>query len=193
MAWVAVDRAIRLVDELGRDGPAHEWRRLRAEIHEEVCREGFDAGRNTFVQTYGSGRLDASLLMIPLVGFLPADDERVVGTVAAIERELMRDGLVERYRADAENEEIDGFPPGEGVFLPCSLWLAGVLALQGRRRDARALFERVLGLQNDLGLLSEQYDTEHKRLVGNFPQALTHLTVVGAALQIAEHEPLRQL
>jgi GH15 family glucan-1,4-alpha-glucosidase len=131
--------------------------------------------------------------MIPLVGFLPADDERVVGTVAAIERELMRDGLVERYRADAENEEIDGFPPGEGVFLPCSLWLAGVLALQGRKRDARALFERVVGLQNDLGLLSEQYDTERKRLVGNFPQALTHLTAVGAALQIAEHEPLRQL
>ncbi|TML68236.1 MAG: glycoside hydrolase family 15 protein [Actinobacteria bacterium] len=193
MAWVAFDRGVRLVESFGRDGPADRWKAIRAEIHDEVCREGYDAGRKTFVQSYGSDRLDASLLMMPIVGFLPATDERMIGTVAAIERELMRDGFVERYRADAENVEIDGFPPGEGVFLPCSFWLVGVLALQGREADARALFERLLGLRNDLGLLSEEYDPEAKRLLGNFPQAFTHLTLVGAATQLSKRRMMRKL
>ena len=193
MAWVAFDRAIRTVDELDQPGPAERWRELRTEIHDEVCSKGFDAKRGTFVQSYDSDRLDASLLMIPLVGFLPATDERIVGTVAAIERELMRDGFVERYRADEENVEIDGLPPGEGVFLPCSLWLAAVLAMQGRADDARALFERVLSLRNDLGLISEEYDPKGKRLLGNFPQAFTHLALVGAAVTLSEPGMLRKL
>jgi GH15 family glucan-1,4-alpha-glucosidase len=131
-------------------------------------------------------RLDASLLMIPLVGFLPADDERVVATVAAIERELVEDGLVSRYRADEENIDVDGLPPGEATFLPCSFWLAQVYALQGRLGEAEKLFERLLGLRNDLGLLSEEYDVKAGRLVGNFPQAFTHLALVDAALTLDE-------
>ena len=191
MAWVAFDRGIRVVEEFDREGPVDKWRAARRQIHREVCTRGFDADRGTFVQSYDSKRLDASLLMIPLVGFLPADDPRMIGTVAAIEGELMRDGFVERYRADEENVEIDGFPPGEGVFLPCSFWLAAVLDLQGRHDDARKLFERLLGLRNDLGLISEEYDPERKRLVGNFPQAFTHMTLVGTALQLAEGEMVR--
>jgi GH15 family glucan-1,4-alpha-glucosidase len=143
------------------------------------------------VQSYGSDRLDASLLMIPLVGFLPAGDERVAGTVAAIERDLLRDGLVERYRADEENVEVDGLPPGEGAFLPCSFWLAEVRALQGRSAEAEQLLERLLRLRNDLGLLSEQYDPVAGRLLGNFPQAFTHLALVTAALQIDEGRTAR--
>jgi GH15 family glucan-1,4-alpha-glucosidase len=193
MAWVAFDRAVRSVESFEREGPVDRWRALRKEIHDEVCREGFDAERKTFVQSYGSDRLDASLLMIPLVGFLPATDERMVGTVAAIEEYLLRDGFVERYRADEENVAIDGFPPGEGAFLPCSFWLASVLALQGRKKDARKLFERLLDLRNDLGLLSEEYDPHAKRMLGNFPQAFTHLTLVGAATQLSEQRLMRKL
>ncbi len=186
MAWVAFDRALRSVEEHGLEGPADRWREVRDEIHDEVCRKGFDPRLRAFTQSYGSPRLDASALMIPLVGFLPADDERMVGTVAAIERGLMRGGLVERYRADEENAEVDGLPPGEGTFLPCSFWLAQVYALQGRVDEAEALFERLLGLRNDLGLLSEEYDVATGRLIGNFPQAFTHLALVDAALTLEE-------
>ena len=186
MAWVAFDRAVRSAEEFGHEGPVDRWKALRDEIHEEVCREGFDAGLGAFTQSYGSQRLDASALIMPLVGFLPADDVRVAGTVAAVERELVRDGFVERYRADDENIEIDGLPPGEGTFLPCSFWLAQVYALQGRLEEAEGLFERLLGLRNDLGLLSEEYDVSSSRLVGNFPQAFTHLALVDAALTLDE-------
>jgi GH15 family glucan-1,4-alpha-glucosidase len=186
MAWVAFDRAVRSTEEYDRKGPTDRWRALRDEIHEEVCREGFSENLGSFTQSYGLDRLDASLLMIPLVGFLPPDDERVLGTVAAIERELVDDGLVARYRADEENSEVDGLPPGEGTFLPCSFWLAQVYALQGRLVEAEALFDRLLGLRNDLGLLSEEYDVKAGRLVGNFPQAFTHLTLVDAALTLDE-------
>ena len=186
MAWVAFDRAVRSVEEYEREGPVDRWRQLRDEIHDDVCREGFSEKLGAFTQSYGMDRLDASLLMIPLVGFLPADDERVVGTVAAIERELVEDGLVARYRADEENTGVDGLPPGEATFLPCSFWLVQVYAMQGRLDEAETLFERLLGLRNDLGLLSEEYDVEAGRLVGNFPQAFTHLTLVDAALTLAE-------
>jgi GH15 family glucan-1,4-alpha-glucosidase len=178
MAWVAFDRGVKLMQRFGREGPLDRWRSLRKTIREEVLREGYNAERGSFVQYYGSDRLDASLLLIPLIGFLPAHDPRVVGTVDAIQRELVRDGFVERYRADEENVDVDGLPPGEGVFLPCSFWLAAVLAQQGRRQEAVELYERLLSLRNDLGLISEEYDPEHKRLVGNFPQAFTHLTLV---------------
>ena len=191
MAWVAFDRAIKMLERFGREGPLDRWRRIRDEIHGSVLKGGFDTGRNTFVQSYGSDRLDASLLLIPLVGFLPARDPRVVGTVAAIERELLRDGLVERYRADGGNVDVDGLPPGEGVFLPCSFWLAAVLAQQGRKKDALALFERLLSLRNDVGLVSEEYDPERRRLVGNFPQAFTHLALVETAYTLAKRPPLR--
>ncbi len=186
MAWVAFDRAVRSVEEDGLQGPVDRWRALRDEIHDEVCRDGFSEKLGAFTQSYGLDRLDASLLMIPLVGFLPADDERVVGTVAAIERDLVEDGFVARYRADEENTDVDGLPPGEGTFLPCSFWLAQVYALQGRLDEAERLFQRLLGLRNDLGLLSEEYDVEAGRLVGNFPQAFTHLTLVDAALTLDE-------
>ena len=186
MAWVAFDRAVRSVEEYEREGPVDRWRQLRDEIHDDVCREGFSEKLGAFTQSYGMDRLDASLLMIPLVGFLPADDERVVGTVAAIERELVEGGLVARYRADEENTGVDGLPPGEATFLPCSFWLAQVYVMQGRMDEAETLFERLLGLRNDLGLLSEEYDVEAGRLVGNFPQAFTHLTLVDAALTLAE-------
>jgi GH15 family glucan-1,4-alpha-glucosidase len=186
MAWVAFDRAVRSVEEYEREGPVDRWRQLRDEIHADVCREGFSEKLGAFTQSYGLDRLDASLLMIPLVGFLPADDERVVGTVAAIERELLEDGLVARYRADEENTGVDGLPPGEATFLPCSFWLAQVYVLQGRLDEAETLFQRLLALRNDLGLLSEEYDVEAGRLVGNFPQAFTHLTLVDAALTLDE-------
>jgi GH15 family glucan-1,4-alpha-glucosidase len=186
MAWVAFDRAVRSVEEYGREGPLARWKAIRDEIHDEVCREGFDTALGAFTQSYGLPRLDASVLMMPLVGFLPANDDRVVGTVAAIERELVRDGFVERYRADDDNVDVDGLPPGEGTFLPCSFWLAQVYALQGRLDEAEALFARLLGLRNDLGLLSEEYDVAAGRLVGNFPQAFTHLALVDAALTLDE-------
>ena len=185
MAWVAVDRAVKAVQRFGLDGRVDEWKRLRASIHDDVCRQGFDAERNTFTQFYGSTQLDASLLMIPLVGFLPATDERVRGTVAAIQRDLTRDGFVMRYSEDASSE-VDGLPAGEGAFLACTFWLADNLILLGRADEARALFERLLGLTNDVGLLSEEYDTVSGRLVGNFPQAFSHVSLVNTARNLAE-------
>jgi GH15 family glucan-1,4-alpha-glucosidase len=184
MAWVALDRAIAAVERFGLEGPADRWRRTRAEIHDEVCRQGYDADRKTFTQTYGSRELDASLLMIPLVGFLPPGDARVAGTVEAIQRDLTRDGLVMRYRTDSP-DRIDPLPPGEAAFLPCSFWLADNLALLGRADEARALFERLLSLRNDVGLLSEEYDTAAGRLVGNFPQAFTHVALVNTARNLS--------
>ncbi len=185
MAWVAFDRAVKAVERFGRDGPVERWKRLRAEVHEEACRKGFDADRNAFVQFYGSEVLDASLLMIPLVGFLPATDPRVRGTVEAVERELCEDGFVLRYPASEETASVDGLPPGEGAFLPCTFWLADCLSLLGRRADALRVFERLLALRNDLGLLSEEYDTGRKRLVGNFPQAFTHVGLVNTAYNLS--------
>jgi GH15 family glucan-1,4-alpha-glucosidase len=185
MAWVAFDRAVRTAERFGREGPLERWRSSREEIRADVLEHGYDSDLGTFVQFYGSDRLDANLLLIPLVGFLPARDPRVVRTVEAIRRDLTRDGFVERYRADTENVHVDGLPPGEGVFLPCSFWLVAVLAQQGRRDEAVELFERLLSLRNDLGLLSEEYDPEAGRLVGNYPQAFTHLALVETAFTLA--------
>ncbi len=181
MAWVAFDRAVRTSETWDRPGPVERWRAARDEIHADVCRNGFDAELGAFVQSYGSKRLDASVLLIPLVGFLPPGDERVIGTVEAIGRTLDRDGLITRYEADEENADVDGLPPGEGVFLPCSFWYAANLALIGRADEARTLFTRLVGLRNDLGLLSEEYDPVAGRMLGNFPQAFTHLTLVACA------------
>jgi GH15 family glucan-1,4-alpha-glucosidase len=181
MAWVAFDRAIRTCEEWGREGPLDHWRSIRSEIHADVCAQGFDPEVDSFVQSYGSKRLDASLLLIPLVGFLPVEDTRVVGTIDAIGRTLAHDGLIMRYQADEENMQVDGLPPGEGVFLPCSFWYAADLALLGREGEARSLFTRLLGLRNELGLISEEYDPDASRMLGNFPQAFTHLALVGCA------------
>ena len=190
MAWVAFDRAVKAVEQAGLDGPVDRWRGLRAVIHEEACSRGFDPRLNAFTQYYGSQIPDASLLMIPLVGFLPADDPRVTGTVAAVERHLLRDGFVHRYPADERQQEVDGLPPGEGAFLPCSFWLADNYVLAGRYEEARRLFERLLGLANDVGLLSEEYDVGAGRLVGNFPQAFSHVALVNTARNLARaHGP----
>jgi len=183
MAWRAFDRAVKSVERLGLDGPVARWRTLREEIHADVCAKGYHAGRNAFVQAYGGDALDASLLIIPLVGFLPADDPRMRGTVAAIERELMSNGLVFRYSTGDAN--VDGLPPGEGAFLPLSFLYVDNLALQGRRDEAVACFERLLGLANDVGLLSEEYEPTLGRMLGNFPQALTHVGLVNAAIQLS--------
>jgi GH15 family glucan-1,4-alpha-glucosidase len=185
MAWVAFERAVRSIERFGLDGPADRWRHLRDTIHAEVCARGYDANRGAFTQAYGSHALDASLLMMPLVGFLPATDPRVLGTVRAIERELVEDGLVLRYRT---HETDDGLPPGEGVFLPCSFWLADNYALAGRTDDARALFEHLLSLRNDVGLLAEEYDPRAQRLLGNFPQAFTHVGLVNTAYNLTPRE-----
>jgi GH15 family glucan-1,4-alpha-glucosidase len=181
MAWLAFDRAIKSAEEFRLEGPVERWKSLRATIHDQVCREGFDAKRNTFVQFYGGDTLDASLLMIPMVGFLPPSDPRIAGTVAAIEQNLLRDGFVQRY---STREGVDGLPAGEGVFLPCTFWLADNYFLLGRVDEARQLFERLLGLCNDVGLISEEYDVHAKRLVGNFPQAFTHISLVNTALNL---------
>ncbi|MFC7474490.1 glycoside hydrolase family 15 protein [Dankookia sp. GCM10030260] len=182
MAWVALDRAVRGIEEFGLRGPLAQWRAVRDRIHADVCRHGFDAARGTFVQSYGAPQLDASLLMIPLVGFLPPEDPRVAGTVAAIERELLRDGLVRRYDTATV---ADGLPPGEGAFLACSFWLADNYVMLGRRDEARALFERLLALRNDVGLLAEEYDPQAGRQVGNFPQAFSHVALVSTAGNLA--------
>ena len=182
MVWVAFDRAVKAVERFRLKGEAERWRALRAQVREQVCREGFDAQRNTFVQHYGSRNLDASLLMIPLVGFLPASDPRMRGTVEAIRSELAVDGLIRRY---ATAEGIDGLPPGEGAFLPCSFWLADNLALAGCQAEATELFERLLSLCNDVGLISEAYDTDQRRLVGNFPQAMTHVALINTARNLS--------
>jgi len=180
MAWVAADRAVHAVERFGLPGPVDRWRRLRRDIHDEVCTEGYDADRATFTQSYGHPRLDASLLMLPLVGFLPAGDARMVGTVSAIERELCEGGLLRRYGSDSVGV-VDGLSGDEGAFLPCSFWLADNLILQGRLQEGRALFDRLCRLANDVGLLSEAYDTGRGRLVGNFPQAFTHVALVNTA------------
>jgi GH15 family glucan-1,4-alpha-glucosidase len=179
MAWVAVDRAIQGVERFGLEGPVDRWRALRTRIHDEVCRLGYDAERESFVQYYGARDLDASLLMIPLVGFLPIEDARVQGTIRAIERELVTDGFVARYRTDPA---VDGLPEGESSFLLCSFWMVDCLILSGRREEARALFDRLLGVRNDVGLLSESYDVDRRRLTGNFPQAFSHVGLVNSAL-----------
>ena len=185
MAWVAVDRAVRSVECLHAEGPLRTWRALRGRIHDDVCRNGYNARLGSFVQSYGSKELDASLLLIPMTGFLPAEDPRVIGTLAAIERHLTADGLVLRYRS---NRTLDGLPRGEGYFLACSFWLADNFILQGRREEARALFERLLSLRNDVGLLAEEYDIRGRRMLGNFPQAFSHLALVNSASNLAHYK-----
>jgi GH15 family glucan-1,4-alpha-glucosidase len=187
MAWVAFDRCVRSVEAQELDGPVERWREIRDEIHRDVCERGFDDDLQSFTQSYGSKELDASLLLIPLVGFLPASDPRVRGTVEAVERELLRDGFVLRYRTHEAG--VDGLPPGEGVFLPCSFWLVDCLQLLDRSDDARALFDRLISLTNDLGLVSEEYDPVARRMLGNFPQAFTHMALVNSAFNLIPHLP----
>jgi GH15 family glucan-1,4-alpha-glucosidase len=190
MAWVALDRMICSAEQFGLDGPLRRWRALRQRIHREVCRRGFNRALGSFVRSYGSRQLDASLLLLPVVGFLPPGDPRIRGTVAAIERHLTEDGLVRRYDTGASG---DGLPPGEGVFLPCSFWLADNWVLLNRRKDARRLFERLLALRNDVGLLSEEYDPRTGRLVGNFPQSFSHIALINTAHNLTrERGPARQ-
>ncbi len=184
MAWVATDRAVKAVEEFGLEGPADKWRALRDEIRTDILAKGYDPDRRTFTQSYGSKELDAAMLMAPLVGFLPSDDERVRGTVAAIERDLMCDGFVQRY-TQPPGDPVDGLPPGEGAFLACSFWLADNYALMGRGDEARELFERLLSLRNDVGLLSEEYDPRAGRLVGNFPQAFSHVPLIDTARNLS--------
>jgi GH15 family glucan-1,4-alpha-glucosidase len=192
MAWVALDRAVKAVERFGLDGPVARWRRVRAAIHEDVYRNGFDAGLGAFVQYYGAKQVDASLLMIPLVGFLPATDPRMLGTVRAIEKHLTIDGFIRRY---VPTPDVEGLPSGEAAFLACAFWLADNLALQGRRPEARAVFERLLAVRNDVGLLAEDYDPPRRRLAGNFPQAFSHVGLINTARNLtarggpAEHGP----
>ena len=186
MAWVAFDRAVRSVEEQGLEGDADRWSRVRDEIAADVIRHGYDESLGSFTQYYGSDTLDASLLMIPLVGFLPASDARVRGTIDSIRRDLVDDGFVLRYRSE---EGIDGLPPGEGVFLPCSFWLVDCLELLGEHDEAHALFERLLSVRTELGLISEEYDPASKRLLGNFPQAFTHLELVNTAFNLSREHP----
>lgn len=178
MAWLAFDRMIASARMFSLEGPIERWRRIRDEIHDDICRNGFNAERNTFVQYYGGSNVDAALLFIPLLGFLPPDDPRVTGTVAAIERELLHDGLVRRYSVMGE---VDGLQGDESAFLACSFWLCDVYRLCGRQADAVTLFERLLGLANDLGLLSEEYDARSGRQLGNFPQAFSHVSLINTA------------
>jgi GH15 family glucan-1,4-alpha-glucosidase len=189
MAWVAFDRAVLLAEQLKYDAPIEKWKALRDAIHHEICKKAFNKRKNSFVQAYGSNELDAALLLMPAVGFLPGSDRRVKSTVKAIERELMRDGLVLRYNTAKAR---DGLPPGEGVFLACSFWLVSSLKAVGRTRDAKKLFEKLLKLRNDLGLLSEQYDVAGKRLVGNFPQAFSHIAMVNAAFYLQTGSRVRK-
>ena len=184
LAWVAFDRAVEAVERWDRPGPGDHWRRIRDEIHAEVCREGFNVELNSFTQAYGSDELDASTLLIPLLGFLPPEDPRVIGTVEAIQRDLTRDGFVQRYRTHAVD---DGLPTGEGVFLPCSFWLVDALLMLEREDEAKALFEKLIGVSNDLGLLSEEYNPDEQRLLGNFPQAFTHVGLVNSAYNLSKH------
>ncbi len=188
MAWVAFDRGLRLVEEFERKGPAARWRRARDEIQAEVLERGFDEELGSFVQSYGSKRLDASLLTIPLVGFLPPDDPRVAGTLEAVRRELLHDGFVRRYLHDEDAGEVDGLPPGEGAFFLCSFWFVDNLVLLGRMEEAVEMFERLLTLRNELGLLSEEYDPGERRLVGNFPQAFSHIGLINTAMLLEDAE-----
>jgi GH15 family glucan-1,4-alpha-glucosidase len=182
MAWLALDRAIKTVERFGMQGNVDHWRRTRAAIFEQVCRRGYDASLGAFVQSYGSKHLDASLLMIPLVGFLPPDDPRVRGTIDAVEKELFADGFVRRYTQDGS---VDGLPQGEGAFLACTFWFVDNLRLIGRVRDARAIFERALSIRNDVGLLAEEYDPEARRMLGNFPQAFSHVALINTAFGLS--------
>jgi GH15 family glucan-1,4-alpha-glucosidase len=182
MAWLAFDCAVRLAERHELDAPLERWRKARGAIHRQVLERGYDSERRTFTQYYGSEALDAAVLMIPIVGFLPGTDPRVTGTIDAVRTELGHDGFVSRYSTTATD---DGLPGSEAQFLACSFWLVTALAMNGRPRDARTLFERLLALGNDLGLFSEEYDAEHERLIGNFPQAFTHLTLVQAANTLA--------
>jgi GH15 family glucan-1,4-alpha-glucosidase len=184
MAWLAFDRAVRNVEDFGLEGPVERWRHRRDEVHEQICSEGFDRDLGAFTQAYGSKQLDASFLILPLAGFLPGDDPRVRGTVDAIERTLMHDGLVSRYQTDPDGA-VDGLPAGEGTFLPCSFWLADSRALIGREDAAHELFERLLALRNDVGLLAEEYDPVSGRQLGNFPQAFTHVCLVTTAAHLS--------
>ena len=182
---MAFDRVVRGLEEFGdgNDAPRiARWSSIRDELHAEVCAKAYDEDRKTFVQAYGSRNLDAALLMIPLVGFLPATDERMQGTVDAIRRELTTDGFVMRYSTDSA---VDGLPDGEGVFLPCTFWLVDNLALMGRVDEGRALFARLVGLANDVGLLAEEYDPQSRRLLGNFPQAFSHVALVNSAYNLS--------
>jgi GH15 family glucan-1,4-alpha-glucosidase len=190
MAWVAVDRVIKSAEIFGLEGPLDDWRKMRENIFDDVCTRGFDAKMGCFVQSYGSKHLDASLLLLPCVGFLPVDDPRIRGTIATIERNLIVDGLVMRYDTAKAS---DGLPRGEGAFLACSFWLVDVYILQNRRREAERLFKRLAGLCNDVGLLSEEYDQNAKRLVGNFPQAFTHVALVNSAFNLTQEKmPVHQ-
>src|SRR5690606_6654837 len=184
-AWVAFDRAVKAVENFGVEGPVERWRELRDTIHQEVCEKGYDTVERTFTQAYGSSKLDAAVLMLPIVGFLPADDPRVVSTVEAIERELLQDGLVLRYRSE---ECEDGLPPGEGVFLLCSFWLADNYTRMGRELEARALFERFLALRDDVALLAEVYDPIPCKQLGKFPQAFTHVGLVNTAFNLTRRK-----
>jgi len=190
MAWVAFDRAIQSAEMFGLEGPIERWRALCVRIHADVCAHGFDTSLNCFVQVYGGQELDASLLLIPAVGFLPPHDPRVRGTVEAIERRLLVDGFLLRY--DTE-ETLDGLSPGEGAFLACSFWLVDVYTLMGRHEDARRMFEKLLTLRNDVGLLSEEYDPRSRRLVGNFPQAFSHIALINSAFNLSRvSKPVEQ-
>ncbi|WP_055482123.1 glycoside hydrolase family 15 protein [Sphaerimonospora mesophila] len=184
LVWVAFDRVVRAVEDLGREGPVERWRALRDHIHAEICDKGYDPARNTFTQSYGSHELDAALLLIPILGFLPPDDPRVTGTIEAIERELLVDGFVLRYPV-AEDNAVDGLPGSEGAFLACSFWLAEAKAMIGRKDEAVDLFERLLALRNDVGLLAEEYDPGAGRQLGNFPQAFSHIHLVRTALALS--------
>ncbi|HEX6470564.1 MAG TPA: glycoside hydrolase family 15 protein [Streptosporangiaceae bacterium] len=192
MCWVAFDRGVRMAEEFGRPGPIAHWRRIRDRIHREVLEKGFDAERGTFTQSYGSTDLDAALLLIPQVGFLPADDPRVAGTVLAVQRELAEDGFVRRYPVERLGVSSDGLAGGEGAFLACSFWLAEALRLIGREDEAREQFERLLSLRNDVGLLAEEYDPRARRQVGNFPQAFTHVPLIRTAYDLSGHDGPRR-
>jgi GH15 family glucan-1,4-alpha-glucosidase len=189
MAWVAFDRGVMLAEQLNYDAPQERWKHVRDTIHAEICAKAFNKEKNCFTQAYGGDALDAALLLMPVVGFLPGTDARVKATVEAIERELMPDGLVLRYDT---SKSPDGLPPGEGVFLACSFWMVSSLKAIGRADDARALFEKLLALRNDVGLLSEEYDVGRKRLVGNFPQAFSHIALVNAAFDLHDGEKIRE-
>ncbi len=179
MAWVGADRAVKAIERSGLPGPLDRWRALRATIHADVCRHGFNPAINSFVQYYGSDKLDAATLLIPLVGFLPPNDARVVGTLEAIRRGLSNDGLIKRY--STEDDGVDGLPAGEGAFLPCTLWFVDNLVLMGQDEEARKIFERILTLRNDVGLLAEEYDPQTGRHLGNFPQAFSHVFLINSA------------
>jgi GH15 family glucan-1,4-alpha-glucosidase len=181
MAWVAMDRGVKAVEDFDHEGPVERWRAIRDEIHAEVLERGFDRELNSFVQSYDSKRLDASLLTIPIVGFLPPEDPRVRGTLEAIRGELYRDGFLHRYSHDEETAAVDGLPPGEGAFFLCTFWFIDNLALLGDVEEACELFERLLALRNDLGLLAEEYDVERRRFCGNFPQAFSHIGLINTA------------